>query len=46
MVNNLSPSLYDTKTQQVNSQCIWMRVEWEDKWMNIEGLKGEFEGDL
>lgn len=39
MVNNLSPSLYDTKTQQVDSWCTW-----EDKWMDVEGRKGDFEG--
>lgn len=26
VVNNSSPSLYDTKTQQVDSRCMKMRV--------------------
>lgn len=36
VVNNSSPSLCDTRSQQVYRQ----RGEWEDKWMDVEGIKG------
>ena len=36
VVNNSSPSLCDTRSQQVYRQ----RGKWEDKWMDVEGIKG------